>query len=72
MRGEQGSRGNRIDNLVERMADNGLQLEEERSAIESTDVTAVVARLQAGQLTLEAAQAVFARVNQNTLFDILT
>jgi len=71
VRGEQGARGNRIDNLVERLAESGLQLDEERSGIESADVTAVVARLQARQLTLEAAQAVFSRVNQSTLFDIL-
>jgi flagellar hook-associated protein 3 FlgL len=71
VRGEQGARGNRIDNLLDRLASTGLQLEEERSAIESADVTAVVARLQAGQLTLQAAQAVFARVNQSTLFDVL-
>jgi flagellar hook-associated protein 3 FlgL len=71
VRGEQGARGNRIDNLLDRLASIALQLEEERSAIESADVTAVVARLQAGQLTLQAAQAVFARVNQSTLFDIL-
>ena len=71
VRGEQGARANRIDNLVERLAQSGLQLDEERSAIESADVTAVVARLQARQLTLEAAQAVFSRVNQSTLFDVL-
>lgn len=71
MRGQQGARGNRIDNIVERLAESKLQLDEERSAIESADVTAVVARLQARQLTLQAAQAVFARVNQSTLFDIL-
>jgi len=71
VRGQQGARGNRIDNVVERLASAGLQLAEERTAIESADVTAVVARLQARQLTLEAAQAVFARVNQNTLFDVL-
>ena len=70
-RGEQGARGNRIDNLIESLANTGLQLEEERSAVESADVTAIVARLQSRQLTLEAAQAVFARVNQNTLFDLL-
>ncbi len=70
-RGDQGTRGNRIDNLLERLASTGLQLEEERSGIESTDVVAVVARLQSRQLTLQAAQAVFARVNQNTLFDLL-
>ena len=71
MRGAQGARGNRIDQLSERMAVSALLLEEERGALEDTDVTAVVARLQSRQLTLQAAQAVFARVNQTTLFDVL-
>jgi flagellar hook-associated protein 3 FlgL len=70
-RGEQGALGGRIDQLVERQADSGLQLEEERTNLESTDVTAAIARLQSQQLTLQAAQAVFSRVNASTLFDIL-
>lgn len=71
VRGEQGARGNRIDQLLERLAATGLQLEEERSGIESADVVEVIARLQSRQLTLQAAQAAFTRVNQNTLFDLL-
>lgn len=70
-RGAQGALGSRIDQLVERQADSGLQLEEERSNLESTDVTAAIARLQSQQLTLQAAQAVFSRINASTLFDIL-
>ena len=70
-RGEQGALANRVDTLLERQADTGLQLEEERSGLEDTDIQAVVARLSAQQLSLQAAQAVFAKVNQNTLFDIL-
>ena len=70
-RGEQGALANRVDQLLEQKADAGLQLEEERSALEDTDIQAVVARLSAQQLSLQAAQAVFARVNENTLFDIL-
>jgi flagellar hook-associated protein 3 FlgL len=70
-RGGQGALGNRIDQLLERNADNGLQLEEERSGLESTDVTAAIARLQSQQLTLQAAQAVFSRINATTLFDVL-
>jgi len=69
--GKQGARGNRIDQLTESLTNNALQLKEERSGLEDTDVTAVVAKLQAQQLTLEAAQAVFARVNRSTLFDLL-
>ena len=70
-RGAQGALGSRIDALTERQANSGLQLEEERSSLESTDVTAAIAKLQSQQLTLQAAQAVFARVNASTLFDIL-
>lgn len=71
VRGQQGARGNRIDQLVERFETTRIQLTEERSVLEDTDITAAIARIQAKQLTLDAAQAVFARVNQNTLFDIL-
>ncbi len=71
VRGQQGARGNRIDQLVERFETTKIELTEERSALEDTDITAAIAKIQAQQLTLDAAQAVFARVNQNTLFDIL-
>lgn len=70
-RGEQGALANRVDQLLERQADTGLQLSEERSDLEDTDVQAVIARLSSQQLSLQAAQAVFARINENTLFDIL-
>lgn len=71
IRGEQGARGNRIDALLERLADSDIQLEEERGGLEGTNIPATVARLSAKKLSLDAAQAVFARVNQNTLFDLL-
>jgi flagellar hook-associated protein 3 FlgL len=70
-RGEQGALANRVDQLLDRQADTEVQMKEERSGLEDTDVQAVVARLSSQQLSLQAAQAVFARVNQNTLFDIL-
>ena len=70
-RGEQGALANRVDQLLERQADTGVQLAEERSNLEDTDIQAVIARLSSQQLSLQAAQAVFARVNENTLFDIL-
>lgn len=71
VRGEQGLRAARIDSVRERLATTGLLLEEERSGLEGTDVTATVARINAQQLSLEAAQAVFARLNRQTLFDLL-
>jgi flagellar hook-associated protein 3 FlgL len=69
---EQGARGARIEKLSERLEITVLGLEEERSAIESTDVMEVVARLQAKELSLEAAQAVFARINRSNLFDLIS
>ncbi len=70
-RGAQGALSGRIDQLLERQASTEVQLEEERAGLESADITAVIAKLQSTQLTLQAAQAVFARVNSQTLFDIL-
>ena len=70
-RGEQGALASRVDQLLERQADTDVQMKEERSGLEDTDIQAVVARLSSQQLSLQAAQAVFARVNENTLFDIL-
>lgn len=69
--GQQGVRAARIDAMQDRALISELQLEEERVGLEATDVTQVVARLQSKQLTLEAAQAVFARINQSGLFDLL-
>ena len=69
---EQGSRGARIDALRERIESSALDLAEERSSVESADVMEVVARLQSKQLSLEAAQATFARINRATLFDLLS
>jgi flagellar hook-associated protein 3 FlgL len=71
VRGEQGVRAARIDSVRERLASSGLLLKEERSGLEDTDITATVARMNAQQLSLEAAQAVFARLNRQTLFDLL-
>lgn len=70
-RADQGSRAARLDDLRERLEISGLQLNELRSGLEDADITEVVARIQAKQLNLQAAQAIFARVNQTSLFDLL-
>jgi flagellar hook-associated protein 3 FlgL len=70
-RGEQGARGARIDALLERQAETAIVLAEERSGLEDADIMDVVARLQSRELSLQAAQAVFAKINQNSLFDLL-
>lgn len=70
-RGQQGARGSRIDALVERAETTRLGLAEERKALESADIIEVVTRLQARELSLEAAQAAFARINRSNLFDLI-
>lgn len=71
VRADQGVRAKRIDGLRERLELSKVQLSEQRGALEGTDLIDAIPRLQALQLNLQAAQAVFARVNQTTLFDLL-
>lgn len=70
-RGEQGARGSRIDAIAERLESSRIGLSEERSSLESADIMEVIARLQAKQVSLEAAQAAFARINRSNLFDLI-
>lgn len=70
-RADQGVRANRIDNLHERLTVSGQELNEQRIGLEGVDLVEAIARLQAKQLSLSATQAVFARVNQSSLFDLL-
>lgn len=71
---EQGARGSRIDTLLDRSESSLIGLQEERGNVEGTvdDIPAIVARMQARQVSLEAAQAVFARINRSTLFDLIS
>lgn len=71
VRSDVGVRANRLDALENRLADQKIELTAERSGLEDTDITEAVARLNSQQLTLEAAQAAFARISKKTLFDIL-
>ena len=70
-RSDVGVRAGRLDALENRLADQQIELTAERSGLEDTDITEAVARLNSQQLTLEAAQAAFARISKKTLFDIL-
>lgn len=71
-RGAQGLRATRLDAASESLISSGEQLAEERSSLEDTDVASAVLQLNAKTLSLQAAQAAFARVNRNTLFDFLS
>lgn len=71
-RAAQGVRASRLDAAAEALSTGSLRLTEERSGLEDTDVAASVLQLNAKTLSLQAAQAAFARVNRNTLFDFLS
>jgi len=68
----QGVRGSQLDTAADTVETVETQLTEERSTLEDTDVAATVMRLNARTLSLQAAQAAFAKVNRNTLFDLLS
>lgn len=67
----QGVRGDRLETAKDRLVDIDLTLKERRGDLESTDLTETLANVQAKLTTLEAAQAVFAKINQQTLFDLI-
>ena len=68
----QGLRAAQLDAASERLVQVQTQLAEERGTLEDTDVAATVMKLNAKTLALQAAQAAFAKVNRNTLFDFLS
>ena len=70
-RGNQGVTAHRIEQLQEGLAQSSMQLGVQRAALESTDLVEAIAKLQSRQLSLQAAQSVFAHVNQSSLFDLL-
>lgn len=61
----------RIDRIRENSAQRSISLSEERSRLEDTDLSSAIAELNGMTLTLEAAQAAFARINRRTLMDFL-
>lgn len=68
---KQGVRGERLETIGKRLTDVDLDLTERRADLESTDLQDVISNLKSQLLQLEAAQATFARINQQTLFDLL-
>lgn len=67
----QGVRSDRLDVVGTRLTDIDLDLQERRQSLESTDLSEVIASVKAQLLQLEAAQSAFARINQQTLFDLI-
>ena len=68
---ELGLSGGRLERLGDGLALRGITLKDERSTVEDTDLDVAIAELKAQDLTLQAAQAAFAKINRQTLFDIL-
>lgn len=67
-----GVNATKIDRIGEAQAARKINVASEKSALEDTDLTTAIAELNAQTITLEAAQAAFARINRRTLFDILS
>ncbi|HEX7822577.1 MAG TPA: flagellin [Sphingobium sp.] len=67
----QGVRAVRLENETDRLSTANLQLTERRSNLEDTDLTEVITRVQSKLVSLQAAQAAFAKINQQSLFDLL-
>ncbi len=68
---KQGVRSDRLDVIGERLANIDLDLSERRQGLEATDLAEVISSVKAKLLQLEAAQSAFARINQQTLFDLI-
>jgi flagellar hook-associated protein 3 FlgL len=66
-----GQIGRELSDLREEMAVSDISVAAERSLLEDTDLSVAIAKLNTQQLTLEAARAVFARINQSSLFDMI-
>jgi flagellar hook-associated protein 3 FlgL len=67
-----GSTAARLDLLADTRASRAVDLTVERTSLEGTDYTSAIATLNAQQLTLDAAQAAFARINRRSLIDLLS
>lgn len=68
---KQGVRSDRLDVIGTRLTNVDLDLNERRGNLESTDLTKVISTVSAKLLQLNAAQSAFARINQQTLFDLI-
>jgi len=68
---KQGVRSDRLDVIGTRLTDIDIDLKERRADLESTDLTEVISSVSAKLLQLNASQSAFARINQQTLFDLI-
>lgn len=66
-----GLSGGRLERISDGLSARGIEVADERKSIEDTDLETAIALLNAQDLTLGAAQAAFAKINRQTLFDLL-
>lgn len=70
-RADQGVRAERFDQAKATLASDGDTLTNQRSGLEDTDITSTITKYQQIQLSLSAAQAVYAQANKRSLFDLI-
>ncbi len=68
---EQGVARGRLESARNQFIDSKIVLAERREQIESVDITDAITRLQALDITLQAAQSVYGRITQRSLIDFL-
>jgi flagellar hook-associated protein 3 FlgL len=68
---KQGVARSALETTTDQLNESRLSLIERRSEVEDLDVTEAITSLQSLLTSLEAAQAVYSRVSQRTLFDFL-
>jgi flagellar hook-associated protein 3 FlgL len=68
---QQGVRSQRVENETTRLTNLNLDLAERKSNLEDTDLTEVITQIQAKLTTLQAAQVAFAKISQQSLFDLI-
>lgn len=66
-----GVRSARINSMSDRLANDAVDLSDERSGLEDTDLTAAAATLSQKMTTLSAAQSILAQLSKTSLFDKL-
>jgi flagellar hook-associated protein 3 FlgL len=71
MRADQGVRGQRFDDAATRLQASSDALIAERSGLENTDLTYALSTYQSKQVSLQAAQTVFAQSHKSSLFDLI-
>ncbi|WP_294390005.1 flagellin [uncultured Sphingomonas sp.] len=71
VRTDQGIRAARFDEARDSLETRVEQHKEERSVLEDTDLTYALSTIQAKQLSLQAAQTVYAQTMKSTLFDLI-